>query len=65
MLINQVPDYGRETSSFAHQARVQNATAGELMFTDFGTQGLLLENYQERGSTVNSACYSEMLCDKL
>jgi len=35
------------------------------MLTDFGTQGLLLESYQERGSTVNSAWYSEMLCDKL
>jgi hypothetical protein len=57
-----MPEYGMEISSFAHQARVQNATAGELMLTDFGTQGLLLENCQER---MNSARCSEMLCDKL
>jgi len=54
-----------EKSSFAHQARVQIATAGELMLTDFGTQVHLLENYQETGSTVNNARCSEMLCDKL
>jgi hypothetical protein len=29
------------------------------------SQALLLEHYQERGSTVNSADNSEMLCDKL
>jgi hypothetical protein len=60
-----MPAYGMETSSFACQARVQNVITGELMLTDFGTQGLLLENYQERGSTVNRARYTEMLCDKL
>jgi glycerol-3-phosphate dehydrogenase len=43
--INEMPEYGMETSSFAHQARVQNATAGDLMVTGFGTQGLLLQNY--------------------
>jgi hypothetical protein len=60
-----MPEYGMETSSFAHHARVQNATAGELMLTDFGTQSLQLENYQEGGSTLNSAHCNEMLCDKL
>ena len=30
-----------------------------------GSQRLLLEHYEERGSTMNSAHYSEMLCDKL
>jgi hypothetical protein len=30
-----MPEYGMEISSFAHQARVQNATAGELMLNRF------------------------------
>jgi len=41
-------------------------TAGELMLTVFwDPQWLLLEHCRERGSTVNSSVYSEMLCDKL
>lgn len=37
-----------------------------LSFQFFGTQqGLLLEHYQERGYTVNSARCGDMLCDKL
>jgi len=40
-------------------------TAGKLTFQFLGLTRLLLEHYQERGSTVTSAGYSEMLCDKL
>ena len=29
------------------------------------SQGPVLEHYQERGSTMNSACYCEMLSDRL
>ena len=40
--------------------------AGRLMLTVFwDSQQLLLEHYQERGSTVNSAQYSEMQCDEI
>jgi hypothetical protein len=39
--------------------------SGSLMLTFFwDLQGLLLEHYQERGYTLNSARYGEMLCDK-
>jgi len=36
-----------------------------LPFSFWDSQGLLLEHYQERGSTVTIACYSEILCDKI
>jgi len=36
------------------------------MLTDFWhTQGLVLEHYQERGSTINSSGYSEMLIERV
>jgi len=36
------------------------------MLTDFwDSQGPILEHYQERGSTINSAGYIEMLIDRL
>jgi hypothetical protein len=56
-----------DTSSFAHQEKVQtHPTAGKFMLIVFwDSQGLLLEHYQERVSTVNIAHNSEMLCDKL
>jgi len=61
-----MPEYGMETSSFASQEKVQNASnlrkAYACSFWDL--QGLLLEHYQERCYTVNSACYGEMLYDK-
>lgn len=39
---------------------------GKLMLTVFwDSQGPIMEHYQERGSTINSAPYSEMLIDKL
>lgn len=41
-------------------------SAGKLMLTVFwDSQGPVLEHYQERGSTINSARYSEMLIDRL
>ena len=41
-------------------------SAGKLMLTVFwNSQGPVLEHYQERGTTINSARYSEMLTDKL
>ena len=41
-------------------------SAGKLMLTVFwDSQGPILEHYQERGSTINSARYGEMLIDRL
>ena len=41
-------------------------SAGKLMLTLFwDSQGQVLEHYQERGTTINSAQYSEMLTDRL
>ena len=41
-------------------------SAGKLMLTVFwDSQGPVMEHYQERGKTINSARYSEMLTDRL
>ena len=41
-------------------------SAGKLMLTVFwDSQGPVLEHYQERGTTINNAQYSEMLADRL
>ena len=41
-------------------------SAGKLMLTfSWDSQGPVLEHYQERGSTINNACYSEVLIDRL
>ena len=41
-------------------------SAGKLMLTVFwDSQGPVLEYYQERSTTINSARYSEMLTDRL
>ena len=41
-------------------------STGKLMLTVFwDSQGPVLEHYQERGTTINSARYSEMLTDRL
>ena len=41
-------------------------SAGKLVLTVFwDSQGPVLEHYQERGTTINSARYSEMLTDRL
>jgi len=43
-----------------------HATAGDLTLTVFwDSQGLVLEHCREKGATVNSSVYSEVLCDKL
>jgi len=40
-------------------------SAGKLKLTVFwDSQGPILEHFQERGSIINSACYSEMLIDR-
>jgi hypothetical protein len=45
---------------------ISQPTAGKVMFTLFWvSQGPDLEHYQVWGVMINSACYSEMLCDKL
>ena len=56
-----------ETSSFARQEKVQNVSNSRKVFaySFCDSQELLLEHWQERCSTANSACYSEMLRDKL
>lgn len=56
-----------ETSSFARQEKVQNASihmkAHDYSFWD--SKGPQLENYRNRDLSVNSARYSEMLYNKL
>ena len=56
-----------ESSTIALQEKVQTQPcAGNLMLTVFwDSQGLVLEHYQERITTINSAQYSEMLTDRL
>jgi len=42
------------------------SSAGKLMLTVFwDPEGPILEYYHDRGSTIKSACYSEMLNDRL
>jgi len=39
---------------------------GKVMMTVFwDSQGQILENYQEKGTTVNTTHYTEILCDML
>jgi histone-lysine N-methyltransferase SETMAR len=56
-----------ETSDISGQKKLKiQASAGKVMLTVFwDSQGPVLEHYQERSTTVNSARYSEMLRDKL
>jgi hypothetical protein len=54
--------YGMERSTFTQQ----EPFAGKMMRTVFwDSQGPVLEHYQERGTTINSTRYSEMLTDWL
>jgi histone-lysine N-methyltransferase SETMAR len=56
----------KHTPSPAKKKFKAHPTAGKLMITVFGeSKGLLLEHYEGRVSTMNSARYSEMQCDKL
>ena len=56
-----------ETSTIALQEKVQNPTIRrKMMLTVFWySQGPVLEHYQERGTTINSARYSGMLTERL
>jgi histone-lysine N-methyltransferase SETMAR len=72
-IYHYVPESKRQSLEWKHptpppqKKKVQNLTAaGKVMLTGFwDSQGPILEHYQERGTTVNSAHYSEMLRDKL
>ena len=66
------PESKRQSMEWKHQqspSKKQFKTqpsAGKLMFTVFwDSQIPVLEHYQERGTTINSARYSEMLTDRL
>ena len=56
-----------ETSTVACRKKFKTQpSAGKLTLTVFWySQGPVLEHYQERGKTINSARYSEMLTDRL
>jgi len=56
-----------ETSTIAYQEKVQKPTISRKIdaYSFWDSQGPILEYYQERGSTINSAHYSEMLIDRL
>ena len=56
-----------ETSAIAYQEKVQKPTISRKIsaFSFWDSQGPILEHYQDRGSTINSASYSEMLIDRL
>jgi hypothetical protein len=59
--------FGMETSDIAGQKKVRTQpSTGKVILTVFwDSQGPILEHCQERGTTVNSAHYSDMLRDKL
>jgi hypothetical protein len=52
-----------ETSTIAQQEKVQKATIRRKIdaYSFWDSQDPVLEHYQERGTTINSARYSEML----
>ena len=61
----QSMDWKHPQSSIRKKVKSQ-PTAGKLMLTVFlDSQGPILEHYQERGPTINSARYSEMLIGRL
>jgi hypothetical protein len=56
----QIPKFGMEISDTASQKSFKTQlSAGKVMLT-----GLILEHCQQRGTTVNSVRYIEMLHDK-
>jgi hypothetical protein len=62
---HQSLEWKHPTSPAKKKFKTQRS-AGKVMLTVFwNSQGPILEHYQERGTTVNSARYSEMLRDKL
>jgi hypothetical protein len=64
-----MPEFRMETFDIAGQKNFKTQlSAGKVMTVKsvfWDSQGPLLEHYQERGTTVNSSRYSEMLRDKL
>ena len=62
----QTPDHGMETSGITNEEKIQESTfcgKSDTIFWD--SQGVILEHYVERGTTVNSVRYSEMLSTEL
>jgi hypothetical protein len=57
----QTHEYGIETFDIASEKEVQNSTTGRKN----DVYRPVLENYQVRGTRVNSICYSEMLQEQL
>jgi hypothetical protein len=51
-------EYGMETCTIPNKKLRSQSSAGRLMLR-------VLEHYQERDTTVNSACYREMPTDRL
>jgi len=52
-------DYGMETSTIAHHEKVRKPAISRKIdaYRFWDSQGPMLEHYQERGSTINSAPY--------
>ena len=63
----QTPELGIETSGITIEEEIQSQpSAGKVIFTVFwDSQGVIVEHYLERGATVNSVRYSEMLSTEL
>jgi hypothetical protein len=64
----QTSEFGMETSDSVPppQKFKTQLSAGKVMLTMFwDSQRPILENSHERSTTVNSTCYSEILCNKL
>jgi hypothetical protein len=55
-----------ETCDVTSQKEVKKTPAGKVMLAYFwDAQRPILEDYQKRGTTINSVRYSEMLHDQL
>jgi hypothetical protein len=65
----QMPEFGMEIFYITGQKKKKLKTkpsAGKVMLTVFwDSQGPVLEHYQEKGTTVNGARYSEMLHEQV
>jgi hypothetical protein len=62
----QTPEFGMETSYIATKKKFKTQpSAGKVMLTVFWDSQGPIWNSIKRGTTVNSARYSEMLRDKL
>jgi hypothetical protein len=56
-----------ETSTFVQQEKVQKPAICRKtdVYSFWDSQGPVLERYQERSTTINSARYSDVLTDRL